>query len=105
MLGYFFNSLREKKEKVGFSVLVLVWAFLVIIGKVKLRAHTINILKHGFTGEFLESFPEHHYAFHFGKIIFSLETTADLRQREWPSKTNDWTKNDGGALDTEFVRE
>jgi len=65
---------------------------LTIIGKIKLRAHTINILKLGFTAKCLESFPEHHYAFHCGKIIFSLETTADLRQREQPSKTNDWTK-------------
>lgn len=53
---------------------------MVIIGKVKFRAHTINVLKHGSTGKFLESFTDHHYAFYFDKIIFSLETTADLRQ-------------------------
>lgn len=78
---------------------------MVIIGKVKLRNHTINVLKQGFTGKFLESFPAHHYAFHFGKIIFSLETTADFTQRERPSKTNDWTKNDGDALIMEFIKE
>lgn len=49
LLGYFFSSSKEKKRTFLFCFALV----FVLTGKAKTRIHTINLLRHGFTGKFV----------------------------------------------------